>query len=105
MRLWKSVTHIVPPGDFLSRGFTEDLDHGAYMRDGFGRGTQERNQTFPWILPDHPQPSIFFNGLVNDRVPVDLFINEIQISIQPKKSDHESLFDSFVEEAFSDLPN
>jgi hypothetical protein len=75
MRLWKSVTHIVPPGDFFPRGFTENLDHGAYMSDGFGRGTQERDQTFPWILSDHSQPPIFFDGFMNDWILVDLFVN------------------------------
>jgi hypothetical protein len=105
MRLWKSVTHIVPPGDLLSRGFTEDLDHGAYMGNGFGRGAQERDQTLPWILSDHSQPSIFLDGLVNDKVLVDLFINEIQVFIQSKKADHESLFGSLIEEEFSDLPD
>jgi len=105
VRLWESETHIVPPRDFLSSGFTENLDHGANVGDSFRRGTQERNQTFPWILPDHSQPSIFFNGLVNDRVPVDLSINEIQIFIQSEKSDHEPFFDSFVEEEFSNLPD
>jgi len=105
MRLWESVTHMISPGDHLSRGFTEDLDHGAYVRNGFGRGAQERDQALPWILSDHSQPSICFNGLVNDRVPVDLFIDEIQIFIQSKKSDHESLLGSFIEEVFSDLPD
>jgi hypothetical protein len=105
VRLWETETHIVPPRDFLPGGFTEDLDHGADMGDGFGRGAQERNQAFPWILPDHSQPSIFFNGLVDDRVPVDLFINQIQIVIQSKKSGQEPFFDSFVEEEFSNLPD
>jgi hypothetical protein len=44
---------MIPPEDHLSGGFTENLDHGAYVGNGFGRGAQERNQTFPWILPDH----------------------------------------------------
>jgi hypothetical protein len=105
MRLRESVTHIVSPEDFFPRGFAEDLDHGAYVGDGFGRGAQERNQTFPWILPDHSQPPIFFNSLVNDRVSVDLFVNEIQILIQSKKSDYKSPIDSFVEEELSDLPD
>jgi hypothetical protein len=77
MRPWKSVPHIVPPTDLPSGALTEDLDHGAYLGDGFGRGTQERDQAIPWILSDDSQPPIFFDGLVNDWVPVDLFINRI----------------------------
>jgi len=42
---------------------------------------------------------------VNDGVPVDLFINEIQVFIQSEKADHEGLFDSLIEEEFSDLPD
>jgi hypothetical protein len=42
---------------------------------------------------------------VDDRVPVDLFINQIQIVIQSKKSGQEPFFDSFVEEEFSNLPD
>jgi len=94
-----------PPGDLLSSGFTEDLDHGAYLSDSFGRGTQERDQTFPWILSDHSQSLIFLDGLVNDGVLVDLFINEIHVFIQSEKSNHETLFDSLIEKEFSDLPD
>ena len=75
------------------------------MGDGFGRGTQERDQTLPWILSDHSQPPIFFDGLVNDGVLVNLFVNEIQVFIQSEKMDQERLFDSLIEEEFSDLPD
>jgi len=73
--------------------------------NAFGRGAQERDQTLPWILSDHSQPSIFLDGLVNDWIPVDLFINCLQVLIQSEKLDYESLFDSFIEEEFSDLPD
>jgi hypothetical protein len=94
-----------PPGDLLSRRFTEDLDHGPYLSDRFGGGTQERDQTFPWILSDHSQPLIFLDGLVNDRVLVDLSINEIHVFIQPEKLNHKRLFGSLKEKEFSDLPD
>jgi hypothetical protein len=42
---------------------------------------------------------------VNDGVLVDLLINEIQVFIQSEQMDHERLFDSFIKEEFSDLPD
>jgi hypothetical protein len=77
MRFWKPVTHVVPPGDLPPGGLAEDFDHGAYMGDGFGRGTQERDQAFPWLLPNQSHPSIFFYRLVYHWIPVDLLINRI----------------------------
>jgi hypothetical protein len=35
---WKIITQIVSQKDLPPRGFTEDLDHGTDMGDGFGRG-------------------------------------------------------------------
>jgi hypothetical protein len=104
MGLWKSVTHKVPPADLPSGGLAEEFDHGAYLGDGFGRGTQERDQTLPRVLPDHSQPPIFFDGLVNDRVPVDLFINCVQVFIQSEKSNQEWFFNTLKENGFSFLP-
>jgi gamma-glutamylcysteine synthetase len=75
------------------------------MGNGFRRGTQKRNQTFPWILTDHSQSSIFFDGPVNDWIAVDLFINGVQVFIQSEKLNDERLFNSLIEEEFPVLPD
>ena len=49
-------------------------------------------------------PRYFSDRLVNDRIPVDLFLNRIQIFIQSEKLDQERFFNSFIEEGFSFLP-
>jgi hypothetical protein len=53
MRFWKAIADHVPPGDSLAGGSAKQFYHGAYMGDGFGRGTQKGDQTFPWVLPDY----------------------------------------------------
>jgi hypothetical protein len=41
---------------------------------------------------------------VNERIPVNLLQNGIQVFVQPEKMDHEVLFHSFVEENVPFLP-
>jgi hypothetical protein len=74
------------------------------MGDGLGRGAEERDQAFPWILPNQSHPPIFFYRLVNGRVLVDLLINRIQIFIQSEKLDQEGFFNPLIEKEFTSLP-
>jgi hypothetical protein len=77
MRLWKSITHVVSQKDLLSARLAKFFDHGANMRNGLCRRAQERDQTLPGILPNQSQTSIFLNGFVDDRIPINLLQNGI----------------------------
>jgi hypothetical protein len=67
------------------------------MRDGLCRGTQEGDQALPGILPNQSQTSIFLNRLVDDRVPINLLQDRIQILIQSEKMNQERFVHPFIE--------
>jgi hypothetical protein len=103
-RFRKSVADIISQKDPVSgrsaKGFNDTTD----LRDGFGRGTQERKEAFPRILLDEPQASIFLNGSMNERIPINLLQDKIQIFIQSEKMGQEGLIHSFKEKGISFLP-
>jgi hypothetical protein len=100
LRFRKPVTQEVLPNDSPAGRFAKDLNHGPDMGNGFGRGAQEREQTFPWVLTNEPHASVFFNGLMNDRVLVNFFLDKIEIILQPEKLDQKRLFNALIEKGF-----
>jgi hypothetical protein len=103
LRFRKPVTQEVFPNDSPAGRFAKDLNHGADMGNGFGRGAQEGEQTFPWVLTNEPHASVFFNGLMNDRVLVNFFFDRIDIILQPKKLDQKRFFNTLVEKELPSL--
>jgi hypothetical protein len=100
----KSVTEGIPKKDLLSREPAERFDHAADVGNGFCRGAEKREQTFPGVLPDQSHPSVFLNRQVKGWIPINLFQHRFDIFIQAEKGSKKIFFNSLGEKHLLFLP-
>lgn len=104
VRFWEAIANMVFPHGSLSGGFTEALDHRLDLRDGLRRRTEEREKAFPRVLSDQSQTRELSDRLPDNRIPVDLFQNGVEIVIQSEELPEERFFRSPVVKKVSFLP-
>jgi hypothetical protein len=80
------------------------LDDQTDVGDRFRRGAQERDQTFPGVLPNQSQPRIAENGPMNGGVKIDLLVDGRQIVVQSQEMDQEPIVHALKKERVSLLP-